>query len=298
MSIIRLLRSDLWVFALLGTSGLLTAGVRSEMLVSTQWLQRRLNDRSVVVLHIARDRANYTAGHIPGACFVPWDQLVATRDGVSNELPPAAALVKLFESCGVSDNSRIVLYGDSTLLSATRAYFTLDYLGHGGHTALLDGGMEKWRAEKRPVSTEEPSPRKGRLLPRIRPDVVVKIEQMRDLSWAAVNVPSSGALLLDSRPEAAYKLGAPGTGHIPGAVNLFWQGALTSREVPAMKRRAEVQRMYTEAGAAPGRTVVTYCGSGVQATHTYFTLKYLGYDVKLYDGSFSEWSRAKDAPVQ
>ncbi len=303
MSINRVSRSQFLRIALLASTGVLStglsAGPRNDMLVSTAWLQSRLNDPSLALLHIAHDRAGYQSGHIPGACFVPFTELAITRDGVSNELPPAAALVKLFEQCGVSDNSRIVLYGDNTLLSATRAYFTLDYLGHGGHAALLDGGFEKWRAEKRPVSTEEPAPRQGRLSPRLRPEVVVKLDQMRDLSWTAVNVPSSNVVILDARAESSYKLAGPNTGHIPGAVNVFWSEALTSKEVPGMKPRAEVERTYKQAGTpGRGRTVVAYCNSGVQATHAYFTLKYLGYDdVRLYDGSFSEWTRAK-APVQ
>lgn len=268
------------------------AGPRLDMLVSTDWLAGRLNDPNVVVLHVARDRAHYDAGHIPGACLVPWSELVTTRNGVANELPPVADLRKLFERCGVTDDSRIVLYGDTLVLSATRAYFTLDYLGHGGHAALLDGGLEKWRAEQRPVSKEEPPARQGHLRPRIRPDVVVGLDQMRDLSWLAASVPSPDVLLIDSRPPGDFAK------HIPGAVNLYWPGALTSREMPTLRPLADVQRMYEAAGVAPGRTVVTYCMSGVQATHSYFVLKYLGYDARLYDGSFSEWSRAKDAPIQ
>ncbi|MGE5568730.1 MAG: sulfurtransferase [Rhodospirillales bacterium] len=292
MSIARVKRPDLLLFAFLVTAPA-SANVRSEMLVSTEWLQERLNDSSVVVLHVARDRAHYTAGHIPGACFVPWDQLAVARGGVTNELPLAADLVKLFAGCGVGDDSRIVLYGDNTLLSATRAWFTLDYLGHAERAALLDGGIEKWRAERRPLSTKTPAPRPSRLTPRVRPGVVVRLEQVREFSREAASAPPPQVLLLDSRAETAYR-----SGHIPGAVNLFWGAALTSMEIPVMKPADEVRRMYTQAGAAPGRTVVAYCGSGVQATHTYFTLKYLGYDVKLYDGSFSEWSKAQDAPVQ
>ncbi|MGA2327353.1 MAG: sulfurtransferase [Bryobacteraceae bacterium] len=269
------------------------AGPRLEMLVSTGWLADHLNDRNVVVLHIARDRAHYDAGHIPGACFVPWSELMVTREGVPNELPPVADIKRLFERCGVSDYSRVVLYGDTLLLSATRAWFTLDYLGHGGHAALLDGGLEKWRAEQRPVSKEEPVARQGRLTPRIRPDAVVGLEQMRDLSRVAVNVPSSKVVILDSRSPAEFR-----KGHIPGAVNVFWPDTITSKEMPTLRPLAEVERIYQAAGVAHGRTIVAYCVAGVQATQTYFVLKYLGYDVRLYDGSFSEWSRAKDAPIQ
>jgi thiosulfate/3-mercaptopyruvate sulfurtransferase len=268
------------------------AGPRPEMLVSTEWLAGHSSDRGLVLLHVAHNRAHYDAGHIPGACFVPWSELVATREGVPNELPPVADLKRLFERCGVSGDSRMVLYGDMLVLSATRAWFTLDYLGFGGRAALLDGGLEKWRAEQRPVSKEEPAARQGRLTPRIRPDALVGLEQMRDLAWVAANVPSPDTLILDVRPPAEFR-----AGHIPGAVNVYWPQTLTSKEMPTLRPLAEVARMCQAAGATPGRALVTYCNSGVQATQTYFVLKLLGYEVRLYDGSFSEWSQAKDAPI-
>jgi thiosulfate/3-mercaptopyruvate sulfurtransferase len=268
------------------------AGGRPEMLVSTEWLAGHASDQSLVVLHVARERADYDAGHIPGACFVPWSELAVTRDGIANELPPVESLQRLFARCGVSDDSRIVLYGDRLVLSATRAWFTLDYLGLGGRAALLDGGLEKWRAEQRPVSKEEPAARQGRFTPHIRPDALVGIEQMRDLAWVAANVPSPDPLILDVRPPAEFR-----AGHIPGAVNFYWPQTLTSKEMPTLRPLAELQQMYQAIGVAPGRTLVTYCNSGVQASQTYFVLKLLGYDVRLYDGSFSEWSQAKDAPV-
>jgi thiosulfate/3-mercaptopyruvate sulfurtransferase len=285
------------LLAIAGAGGVLAAsaaaGPSLEMLVSTGWLAGHLNDRNLIVLHVARDRAHYDAGHITGACFVPWSELVTTREGVANELPPVADIKRLFERCGVSDDSRVVLYGDTLLLSATRAWFTLDYLGHGGHAALLDGGLEKWRAEERPISKEEPAARQGRLTPRIRPDALVALDQMRDLSWVAVNVPSSEVVILDTRSAEDFR-----KGHIPGAVNVFWPDTIVSKEMPTLRPPAEVEQIYQAAGVAHGRTIVAYCNTGVQATHTYVTLKHLGYDVRLYDGSFSEWSRAKDAPVQ
>lgn len=285
------------LLAIAGAGALLAAsaaaGPRLETLVSTGWLAGHLNDRNVAVLHVARERAHYDAGHIPGACFVPWSELMVTRDGVTNELPPVADLERLFERCGVSDNSRVVLYGDTLVLSATRAWFTLDYLGHGGHAALLDGGLEKWRAEQRPLSKEEPTARQGRLTPRIRTDAVVGLEQMREFSRAAVSAPTSKVVIIDTRSPADFR-----KGHIPGAVNVFWPETIVSREMPMLRPLPEVEHIYQAAGVVHGRTIVVYCMVGVQASHAYFTLKHLGYDVRLYDGSFSEWSRAKDAPVQ
>ncbi|MGO9097156.1 MAG: sulfurtransferase [Bryobacteraceae bacterium] len=268
------------------------AGGRPEMLVSTEWLAGHGRDPNLVLLHVARERADYDAGHITGACFVPWNELAVTREGIANEVPPVADLQRLFGRCGVNDDSRIVLYGDRLVLSATRAWFTLDYLGLGGKAALLDGGLEKWRAEQRPVTKEEPSARTGHFTPHIRPDALVGIEQMRDLAWVAANVPSPVPLILDVRPPAEFR-----AGHIPGAVNVYWPQTLTSKEMPTLRPLAEIQQMYQAIGVAPGRTLVTYCNSGVQAAQTYFVLKLLGYEVRLYDGSFSEWSQAKDAPI-
>src|SRR5687768_5283003 len=146
--------------------------VRSELIVSTAWLAAHLNDPKVVVLHVARARAHYDEGHIPGARFAGWNEITATRDGVPNELAPVADLQKLFARLGIGDDVRIVLYGDNSGLSAARAYFTLDYLGHGERSALLDGGLEKWKAERRGVSTEKVEPKAAGFKPRVRTSAV------------------------------------------------------------------------------------------------------------------------------
>ena len=276
--------------------------VRSEMIVSTAWLAAHLNDPKVVVLHVARARTHYDEGHIPGARFAGWDEITATRDGVPNELAPVADLQKLFERLGIGDDARIVLYGDNSGLSAARAYFTLDYLGHGGRATLLDGGLEKWKAEHRSITTDLAEPRPARFTPRLRPGAVTNLDVVRDLSWTATNVTSPSAVLIDARPIDEYTgtkpgEGVPRGGHIPGAASVFWMQNVVSKENPALRSAAELRRLYEEAGVRHGRTIVTYCRTGGQASHAYFTVKYLGYDVVMYDGSFFEWSNAESAPV-
>ena len=276
--------------------------VRSEMIVSTAWLAAHLNDPKVVVLHVARARAHYDEGHIPGARFVGWDEITATRDGVPNELAPVADLQKLFERLGVGDDSRIVLYGDNSGLSAARAYFTLDYLGHGGRAALLDGALEKWKAERRAISTDLVQPKPARFTPRVRAGAVTNVDVVRDFSWTATNVTSPSVVLIDARPVDEYTGAIPGDGvprggHIPGAANVFWMQNVVSKENPVLRSAAELRRLYEEAGVQHGRTIVAYCRTGGQASHAYFTVKYLGYDVVMYDGSFFEWSNTEGAPV-
>ena len=124
------------------------------MLVSTSWLQEHLADVDLVTLYVGRDRSAYDAGHIPGARFVALDDLVEQHGDSLNDLPPVAKLQAVFENAGIGNDARIVLYGDGGGLLAARAYFTLDYLGHADRAALLDGGIEKWRAEGKPLERQ------------------------------------------------------------------------------------------------------------------------------------------------
>jgi thiosulfate/3-mercaptopyruvate sulfurtransferase len=263
---------------------LAAGGLRPQMLVSTGWLAGHLREPKVVVLHVAREKTSYDAGHIPGARFLSYRELAITRDGIPSELPPTADLQRLFEGLGVSDQTRMVLYGDYFGLSAARAYFSLDYLGCAGRAALLDGGLEKWRAEGRPVSTQTPQWQPGRLKVGVRPEVVASRE--------AVMRPAAGVVLLDVRDPAEYA-----AGHIPGAVQVFWVDGLESKANPVLRQPEELRRLYEAAGLKTASKVITYCGAGVQAAQAYFTLKYLGYRVALYDGSLSEWTRVPGAPL-
>ncbi len=277
--------------------------VRSDMLVSTAWLAQHLNDPNIVILHVSRDRKTYDAGHIPGARFLALSDIAVTRDGLLNELPPAAALKTVFESAGVSDDSRVILYGDASVLPATRAYFTLDYLGHEA-TALLDGGLHKWTTESRPLAKDSPEVKQGRLTARPRPEVVVDINAVKDLSYAATNAPASTPVLVDARTAGEFagttaaSSEIPRPGHIPGATNVYWMQTQASKDDMSLLPEAELRKLYESLGVKPDRPVVTYCNTGMQASQSYFTLKYLGYDTHMYDGSFSQWSAAKDSDVQ
>jgi thiosulfate/3-mercaptopyruvate sulfurtransferase len=277
--------------------------LRAEMLVSTQWLAQHLKDPKLVVLCVAGRPEFYSAGHISGARFISLADIAITRDGIPMELPPVADLKRVFESAGVTDRSRVVLYGERYGLFAARAYFTLDYLGLGDRAALLDGGLEKWKAENRPLSTEVPKAAGGKLnvvklTIKPNPAIALNVQDMQEL---ALNKPGSAAIL-DARPADEFtgaKLSEEVTkaGHIPHAAGLFWMKNLESTTNPVLLPEAELRRMYSDLGATPEKKVVTYCRSGVQSSFDYFVAKYLGYDARMYDGSFFEWS-SKDLPVE
>jgi thiosulfate/3-mercaptopyruvate sulfurtransferase len=267
--------------SLLALPLLAQAAVKTDMLVSGSWLADHLKDSNLVILHVAPARTGYDANHIPGARYVPFGELAVTKDGISNELPPVADLKAVFERAGVNDNSRVILVTEGSILSATRAYFTLDYLGHD-QTALLDGGMEQWLKENRPVTKEAPTVAAGKFTPKPRPELIVA---MTDVQKQTQN-PSAKVSLLDVRSAPEFT----DRGHIPTALNANWTDSQLAGS-SALKSEADLRKMYESAGVASNKTVVTYCNSGMQASQSYFTLKYLGYDVKLYDGSLGEWNK-------
>ncbi len=276
--------------------------VRSNLLVTAEWLAKNINDPKVVIIQVGRDQKDYDAGHIPNARFLKYTEVVTTRDQIPNELPPVEKLQQIFSALGVNNDSRIILYSDVQNLLAARVYFTLDYLGFGDQTALLDGSLEKWKAEKREISMAPPVIKTATTFtPRLNPKVNVTREAVKDISWMSANTDTVDTLLLDARPADAYdgsaKSNLQRNGHIPGAGNVYWMDTLSSKEIPSLKAVSELRKMYESEGITSDKKVVTYCWIGMMASHAYFTLKYLGYDVAMYDGSFTEWSKSEGTNV-
>src|SRR5687768_1038215 len=119
------------LFLIFGAATALKAQKRGEMLVSTDWLAKNQKTKNLTVLHVGAQKAAYDKAHIEGASFLAWNDLTATRGGIPNELPPVENLQKLFSRLGLGNTGKIVVYGDLSGLMAARAFFTLDYLGHG-----------------------------------------------------------------------------------------------------------------------------------------------------------------------
>lgn len=271
--------------------------VRTEMLITASWLQQHLTDRDLVVLYVGQDQTRFDEGHVPGSRFVRLDELVEQHKDSLNELPPVGDLQALFESLGVGDNSQVVLMGDHGGVFAARAYFTLDYLGHGEHTALLDGGLEKWTAEARPLSRDHSHSAPASFTPRLQPDILVSTPEMEKLSRTSLDSDGSAYVLLDARPVGEFNgvvnsEGLAKAGHIPGSQSLYWKKLIRSDTNPALLDPAELKQRFARAGLQSGQKVITYCRTGMQSSFTYFVAKYLGYKAAMYDGSVYEWVNA------
>lgn len=278
-----------------GPGAAATAAPRDTLLVSAEWLAARAGAPDLVIVETGADSRSYDAGHIPGARFVPLGAIVTERAGVPSELPEVVQLAGTLEAAGISSTSRVVIYGDP--LPAARLFFTLDYLGFGDRTSILDGGLAAWKRAGHGVTQVVPEEPSGRLDPSPRPDLVVTAE------WVRAHLGDTNVVLIDARPEAEWRGDVPGAGitrpgHIPGAASLFWRITLTPPEPALLKDRAVLTHLFARTGARAGVTVVTYCRTGIQASWLYFVARYLGYPVRLYDGSFIEWSNQPEHPVE
>ena len=275
------------------------AATNSPLLVTTDWLAQNLGRRGLTVVEVG-DRATFQQGHIPGARFVAISDLIVERDGIPNELPEIAALERTFGEAGVRDIGQIVLYSRE-LIPATRAFFTLDYLGCGAQVAILDGGYAKWTVENRRTETGLPKQRTVSFIARPNPDALVRIGQMRILVPTAQSM-SSDLAIVDARPLEQYagSESGPGVtkpGHIPGALSVPYSMNLTSGTVPVFRDAKDLRELYGDCGVPLEGSVIAYCRTGMQASVTYFVLKYLGTDVHLYDGSYIEWNCASGTSV-
>ncbi len=265
------------------------------MTVSIEWLGEHLNDSNLVLLHIG-DKAEYDKAHIAGAQFISLRDITISRDNgkINTELPPDEDLRKTFEKFGVSNNSRIILYyGNDWISPTTRVYFTLDYLGLSNQTSILDGGMKAWTKAGKSTTAEVKTPQAGSL--KIKP----KKDSVAFADWLKSKLSDSSIAVVDARATEFYDGTLVGTrprgGHIAGAKNIPFSSLVNSDGT--FKTEAELRKIFADAGVEKDDTIVSYCHVGQQATVVYFFAKSLGYDVKLYDGSFEEWSERADLPV-
>lgn len=266
------------------------------LVVTTKWLAEHLDDPDLIVLHIG-PKGSYEEGHVPGARKASLRQLVRVNEaGIRDEMPPAADLSSALAELGIENNSRIVVCfsHEAAAWAAARYLLTLEYAGMSGRAAYLDGGLPAWKAEGRAVATEAPSFEPTGFSATVSPDVVV------DTAWLQARLDQSGIAIVDGRPAEGYS-GVSGhwdrLGHIPGAANIPFTTLLAADPPYMLKNRDDIIEMFAEAGARPGNTVVVYCGTGMWASLPYLAARYAGYDVRLYDGSFQEWSATEHLPV-
>ena len=272
---------------------------RAELVVAPEWLSTHLSDPNLVLLHVG-DRAEYDKAHIPGARFVAMpDVSVSSMDhekGLMLELPTVDTLRAHLAALGISDDSRVVVYyGNDWVSPSTRILLTLDYAGLGERSSLLDGGMNAWTAAGHDVTSQPTAARVGRLAPLKIHQVVV------DFAYVQSRLRDPAFHLIDGRAAMFYDGIQAGMepsrkGHIAGAHSIPFTEV--TDEKLRLKPADQLAALFTKAGVGPRDTVVAYCHIGQQATAVLFAARTLGHPVLLFDGSFQEWGRRTELPVE
>ncbi|SEQ01059.1 thiosulfate/3-mercaptopyruvate sulfurtransferase [Faunimonas pinastri] len=271
--------------------------------VSAAWLSDHLGDAGLRIVDASwympaqnrNARAEFEQAHIPGAVFFDID---ATSDGTSSlphMLPDEATFAATAGALGIAENDRVVVYDGAGLFSAARAWWTFRVFG-ARDVVVLDGGLPAWREAGLPLEQGPASPVPARFDARLDREAVANYENVLDI------LQSGAAQVVDARAADRFTGATPEpraglkSGHMPGARNLPFNRLVTPEGTLAAPEA--IRASFQGAGVDLSRPVVTSCGSGVTAAVLSLALAQIGKeDVRLYDGSWTEWGGKAGAPV-
>lgn len=270
-------------------------------LVSTGWVADKLDNSDIRLVESNEDVLLYKTGHIPGAVHIDWVQDL--NHPVVRDYLDAERFAQLMSEHGITPDTTIVFYGDKSNWWACYAMWVFHLFGHT-NTKIMNGGRAKWVAEKRPLTTAEPSyPQTSYPVPS-RNDAPIRAFQEDVLAHF-----KAGGALVDVRSPGEYngtllhmldypQEGALRGGHIPTAKNIPW--AKATNPDSTFKSYDDLKTLYNSQGITGDKEIIAYCRIGERSSHTWFVLKYLlGYDnVRNYDGSWTEWGNTVGVPIE
>ncbi|MFV1882948.1 MAG: sulfurtransferase [Balneola sp.] len=273
---------------------------QASLFKSTDWLKERLHDDNLVVFNIG-PRDIYAEKHIPGAVFIQSSEFTVDSEAESivYDLPSVEQLTELFQSKGVNKGDTIILYVASNhITTMTRLYYTLNYLGYGHNTFILEGGMPLWEHEGNELTDVIPEIEPGNFSAKANPGLVVEIDKMKE------HVQTSSVNIIDARATVFYdgtqdSMGKKG--HIPGAKSIpfssVWNEGPNGSYL--LKDAAELRTMFSAQGISEkDQPFIVYCHIGMQATSIFTAAKSIGLNPVLFDGSMHAWGHENGNPVE
>jgi len=275
---------------------------KSRFVVSADWVESKLGSPAFKLVDAswylpAQNRnaiEEFAAGHIPGAVFFDQDEIADHSTGLPHTIPAPGVFARSVGDLGISERDTIVVYDGPGFFAAPRVWWLFRAMG-ADDVFVLDGGMDAWKRDGRPVSTERPNPVFAPFDVHFHAGRVTSLDAMRSL------VDEGKAQIADARGPGRFRGTEPEpragvrSGHMPGARNL---PAATLSEGGRFKSLPELRKLIEDAGIDLTKPVVTSCGSGVTAAAIALALASLGHtDNTLYDGSWTEWGGLSDTPV-
>jgi thiosulfate/3-mercaptopyruvate sulfurtransferase len=270
-------------------------------LISTDWLYEHLEEKALMILDVQPNIHDYVQEHIPGAIYLNEGLFRTYLVDQPARWVPVESIQPVLRGAGIRADVPVVVYtgvgafkgwGDG--LEQTMSAYTLARVGHD-NVYVLDGGLDKWKAEGKPLSKEYPRVKTSDFVARVRREFYVDYEEFKTVK------DKPDVILLDARPPDVYEGQGPWRkpGHIPGAVSLPWASLMDDKNKAWLKPDSEVKKILDAHGVTRDKLIITSCGTGREATNEFLLFKfYLGYPrVKNHEGAFTEWVSHPENPT-
>jgi thiosulfate/3-mercaptopyruvate sulfurtransferase len=273
---------------------------QARSVVQADWLEKNLDDPKVVVVEVSTEPGIYERGHIRNAVKITWHTDLV--DTVNRDVVSAANFQKFAQAAGINQDSTVVLYGDKNNWFAAWGAWIFNLYG-AKDVRLLDGGRVKWEKDGRALTTAVTTKPKGNFTS-TRLDKSLRATLLQDIIPVAKKRVKKDLIDIRSADEFSGKIFAPAgfqelavrAGHIPGAINVPW--GLNVNSDGTFKTVAELRKLYADRGVDGKQSIITYCRIGERSSLTWFVLsEILGYDVKNYDGSWTEYGNTVGVPI-